>query len=102
MSRHEHEGYDGPAEVLTDQGPVDVTVTLRGAFQPIDGRFHWYGRVVHHGRLDGPGRAAADVVLRTPQGEAAGRLSDEDPWGRLRIAGTGRPPYPLDGPRQRG
>lgn len=92
---HEHEGYDGPAEVLTDQGRVEVTVTVRGAFQPIDGRFHWYGRVVHEGRLDGPGRAAADVVLRTPQGEAPGRLSDEDPWGRLRVAGTGRPPYRL-------
>lgn len=91
--RHEHDGYDGPAQVLTDQGPVDVTVTVRGAFQPIDGRFHWHGRVVHHGRLDEAARAAGDVVLRTPEGEAAGRLSDEDPWGRLRIAGTGRPPY---------
>ena len=97
MNEHEHKGYDGPAEVLTDQGPVDVTVRLRGAFQPIDGRFHWYGRVVHQGRLDGPGRAASDVVLRTPVGEATGRLSDEDPWGRLRIAGTGRPPYPPPG-----
>lgn len=93
--QHEPDGYDGAAEVLTGKGPVDVTVTVRGAFQPIDGRFHWYGRVVHEGRLDEPGRAAVDVVLRTPEGEAAGRLSDEDPWGRLRIAGTGRPPYRL-------
>lgn len=94
----EHEGYDGPAEVLTDTGPIAVTVSVRGAFQPIDGRFHWYGRVVHEGRLDEAGRGAADVVLRTPSGQATGRLSDEDPWGRLRIAGTGRPPYLLPRP----
>ena len=33
------------------------------------------------------------VVLRTPHGDAAGRLSDRDPWGRYRVSGTGRPPF---------
>ena len=28
-----------------------------------------------------------------PHGSAEGRLSDVDPWGRFRIAGTGRPPF---------
>jgi hypothetical protein len=32
-------------------------------------------------------------VLRTPDGEASGQLSDPDTWGRYRIAGTSRPPF---------
>jgi hypothetical protein len=70
---------------------VAVEVTLRGAFQPIDGRFHWYGRVTAPG-LDAVG-SGASVVLRTPYGVATGRLSDLDPWGRMRVTGTGRPPF---------
>jgi hypothetical protein len=90
---HDHEGYDGPAELVTDDGTLEVRVTVRGVFQPIDGRYHWYGRVAPDDRVVPWGRAGASVVLRTPEGSAAGRLSDEDPWGRYRIAGTGRPPF---------
>jgi hypothetical protein len=71
---------------------VDVVVTLRGQFQPIDGRYHWYGRVAVDDRVSALG-AGATVLLRTPAGEAEGRLSDEDPWGRYRLEGTGRPPF---------
>ena len=91
-------GYAGPAEVaFDDTSPaVTVDVTLRGVFQPIDGRFRWYGRIADHDGLAGvtPG---ASVVLRTPEGSAQGRLSDRDPWGRYRVSGTGRPPFRLDG-----
>ena len=90
------EGYDGPASLLTEDHQVEVAVTLRGAFQPIDGRYHWYGRVSRHDDVDAlvaSGASAASVVLRTPHGDAAGRLSDRDPWGRYRIGGTGRPPF---------
>ena len=71
-------------------------MTLRGTFQPIDGRYHWYGRIAQHDDVDAlvaSGASGASVVLRTPHGDAAGRLSDRDPWGRYRIAGTGRPPF---------
>ncbi|WP_317891391.1 DUF4873 domain-containing protein [Saccharopolyspora pogona] len=34
-------------------------------------------------------------MLRTRTGEAAGTLSNPDPWGRYRITGTGRPPFPI-------
>jgi hypothetical protein len=91
----QHEGYDGPATIVTDDGEVPVEVTLRGLFQPIDGRYHWHGRVARDERVDALGRAGATVELRTPAGVATGRLSDVDPWGRYRIAGVGRPPYPL-------
>jgi hypothetical protein len=88
-------GYDGPAEVLTADGPVEVTVTVRGAFQPIDGRFHWYGRIAATEDLPADlfGRP---VLLRTSYGEVAGRLSDLDHWGRHRISGVGKPPFDME------
>ncbi|HET8961452.1 DUF4873 domain-containing protein [Nocardioides sp.] len=88
MTHEPGEQYAGPAEIVGDTS-VEVTVNLRGGFQPIDGRFHWYGRVAGHERLASGDR----VTIRTEHGDAEGRLSDVDPWGRLRIAGTGRPPF---------
>ena len=81
--------FTGPAEIGDGHCAVEVCVDLRGGFQPIDGRFHWYGRVGAH-----EGLVAGDrVTIHTEHGTAEGRLSDVDPWGRLRIAGTGRPPF---------
>ena len=96
MSDDHPDGYDGPAELVTDGGPLDVRVTVRGVFQPIDGRYHWHGRLAADDRVDELGRAGATVVLATPGGRAEGTLSDVDPWGRYRIAGVGRPPFPVD------
>ena len=83
------EEYAGPAVL---DASVDVQVRLRGHVEPIDGRFHWWGRIATHPALDAvdPG---STVRLATPHGEAEGRLSDVDPWGRFRVTGTGRPPF---------
>ena len=81
------ESYAGPARV----GDVEVRVQLRGHFEPIDGRFHWWGRIDRETGL--PHASGTEVVVETPHGSATGRLSDLDPWGRLRVAGTGRPPF---------
>ena len=89
---HDAEQYDGSARILGDPGEATVTVRLRGAFQPIDGRYHWYGRVWPDALLEAMG-AGSTVTIRTTTGEASGRISDPDPWGRFRIAGTGRPPF---------
>jgi hypothetical protein len=70
-----------------------VDVALRGMFQPIDGLYHWYGRVASDDAVDALVETRADVSLRTPHGQVAARLSDRDPWGRYRVAGTGRPPF---------
>ena len=90
----EEEGYQGPATLLVDESELDVTVTLRGYFEPIDGFYHWYGRINTSEELTrllaGKNKPA---VLRTPDGEAPGQLSDPDTWGRYRIAGTSRPPF---------
>lgn len=84
--------YDGPATLLTDGVAVDLQVRLRGRFEPIDGRFHWWGRVAADASLE-DSRSGSAITVRTSYGEALGRLSDRDPWGRFRITGTGRPPF---------
>ena len=86
-------GYDGPAQLVTGDATVEVEVRLRGHFQPIDGRYHWWGRVVAGDLVDDLVQTRAPVALRTPHGEAAARLADRDPWGRYRVTGTGRPPF---------
>ena len=93
--QHDEEGYAGPAQLFSEQdsATLDVRVILRGVFQPIDGHYHWYGRLAQDDRLTDLVSSGASVVLHTPAGEAAGRLSDMDPWGRFRISGTGSPPF---------
>ena len=83
------EQYDGPARI----GATEVQVRLRGHVEPLDGRFHWWGRVAAHEQLHGEHAPGAVVRLVTPHGEAEGRLTDVDPWGRFRVSGTGRPPF---------
>ena len=83
------ESYDGPARI----GDTEVAVRLRGHFEPIDGRFHWWGRVAADESLDSEHRSGASVTLVTPHGEATGKLTDVDVWGRFRVSGTGRPPF---------
>lgn len=94
---HDEHDYLGSAVVFTADAEVAVDVVLRGNFQPIDGRFHWYGRAEADEKLDEltAGRRV-EVVLRTPHGDAAATLSDPDPWNRYRVTGLGRPPFPLD------
>ncbi|AKU16314.1 DUF4873 domain-containing protein [Luteipulveratus mongoliensis] len=88
------EAYDGVAQVLgLADAPVPVVVRLRGAFQPIDGRFHWYGRIVANDVLAAQVSSGAAVTLETAHGVAEGKLSDIDLWGRYRISGVGRPPF---------
>ncbi len=94
---HDDPGYTGPATVVVNDTEVEVEVDLRGFFQPIDGRFHWYGRVAVNTRLnDLVSGNRADVVLRTPTGERPAELSDPDLWGRYRVSGESTPPFTLD------
>ena len=95
MPAHDEPGYDGPARLVAGDRSAEVTVTLRGVFQPIDGKYHWHGRVAADPSVGDLARTGASVVLQTTEGEAPARLSDEDPWGRFRVTGTGRPPFEL-------
>jgi hypothetical protein len=83
----DEDGYTGEATLTLDGAVLSVEVVLRGNFEPVDGRYHWYGRVKPHPEL------SPEALLRTPFGEAKGTLSDPDTWGRYRITGTSRPPF---------
>lgn len=88
----DEDGYTGPATLTLDGTSLTVEVMLRGNFEPVDGRYHWYGRIQPHPSLS-VGPRKPDAVLTTPFGEAVGVLSDPDTWGRYRITGTSRPPF---------
>lgn len=91
--RHEpQEAYEGLALVTCGDVEAEVPVRLRGRFDPIDGRFHWYGRLQAGSPLDRV-RPGSRARVATSHGTAAGRLTDVDTWGRLRVSGVGRPPF---------
>ena len=111
------DGYRGPAVLTIDgggegraAGEYEVVVDLRGRFEPIDGRYHWYGRVEANSDLpDGGGNATGTLRLpllpvvptqdaqKAPEAPAAipCQIGDRDTWGRWRVAGVGAPPFPL-------
>ncbi len=90
----DEDGYKGEATLTLDDTQLTVTVTLRGNFEPVDGRYHWYGRIQPHEALaDKAAGRKPTALLKTPFGEAEGVLSDPDTWGRYRISGTSRPPF---------
>lgn len=93
---HERSDYIGPGTLTIGGREYAVEVELRGFFQPIDGRYRWYGRarpdVQLHEALRGGHEKA---VLKTPGGEASTTVGDVDFWGRYRLEGAGRPPFHL-------
>lgn len=84
--------YLGAAEFSFENQTLTGQVQLRGHFEPIDGKFHWYGRIATNSEVNNL-PAGSQVEIRTPDGSALGKLTDKDPWGRYRITGTGSPPF---------
>lgn len=94
--QHGDEGYRGPAELISGERCIQVSVTLAGHFDPISGSYNWYGRIAADPKLGELIESGArSVVLRTPHGEVETALSDIDPWGRPRVEGFGAAPFPV-------
>ncbi|WP_328606577.1 DUF4873 domain-containing protein [Amycolatopsis sp. NBC_00345] len=94
MSEHDEDGYTGPATLVAHGRELPVEVDLRGYFQPIDGYYHWYGRISADPavtELAGGKKKACEI--RVADRTATGELSDPDPWGRYRVMGTSTPPF---------
>jgi hypothetical protein len=88
------EGYTGSVTLVVNDQEIAGEAELRGHFEPIDGRYHWYGRLAPNPAVDALLNGPVSVELRTPEGSApASKVGDADPWGRLRISGVGRPPF---------
>jgi cation diffusion facilitator CzcD-associated flavoprotein CzcO len=90
----DEDGYQGTATLEVAERSFDVRVELRGCFQPIDGRYHWYGRIAADPALDEVLAAGKQRgTLTTPEGSAAADVGDPDPWGRYRVEGISTPPF---------
>ncbi|MFC6150523.1 MULTISPECIES: DUF4873 domain-containing protein [Mumia] len=92
---HDHDTYEGPLELVAGDEVVTVAAVLSGVLQPIDGAYHWQGRLAPTDELT----AFATLVGRKPIGirvpgseEVGGRLGERNPWGGYRVSGTGAPP----------
>ena len=91
----DEDGYRGTAVLEAGGLRRDVRVELRGHFQPIDGRYHWYGRIAADPALaEALGGGRTKGTLTTPHGSAPADVGDPDPWGRYRVEGTSTPPFP--------
>jgi hypothetical protein len=90
------EGFEGPAVLRGGDVEVPVRTTLSGHVDPLDGRFHWGGRIDADERVVGLLRAGRrDVTLQVGDAEPLpARLSEADPWGGVILTATGRPPWP--------
>lgn len=96
MPEHDDEdGYRGPARLDVGDRTIDVDVVLGGHLEPLDGKYHWYGRVTRDDAVDAAKQDGATAVgLTIAEGaRAAGRLAEHDAWGNMRITGTGAPPF---------
>ena len=91
----DEDGYQGPARLTVGDDTIDVDVVLGGHLEPLDGKYHWYGRIAQQDSVDAAKKGGAtDIGLLIGDGEpAAGRLAEHDAWGNMRITGTGTPPF---------
>lgn len=93
------DGYSGPAMLAIGDARFDVQVELRGRFEPIDGRYHWYGRIASDESLaELLAGAKASGVLQIPQGSSPCEVCEPDTWQRYRVTGHSTPPFPLSAP----
>jgi hypothetical protein len=95
MTEPDHaDRYCGPATLRIGDRTFAVQADLRGQFEPIDGRYHWYGRLARNDALTASmRRGRAEGLLSTPEGAAECELYDLDPWQRYRVGGISTPPF---------
>jgi hypothetical protein len=91
----DEDGYRGPARLDVGDSAIGVEVVLGGHLEPLDGKYHWYGRVVQNDAVDAAKKDGATTVgLAIADGTSAeGRLAEHDYWGNMRITGLGKPPF---------
>jgi uncharacterized protein DUF4873 len=89
------EEYRGPATLRVGDQDRAVQIRMWARFEPVEGRYRWAGRTapdpVLHERV---GAGLRSAVLSLPGSPAATvRLGEPDPWGGVRLSGSGTPPW---------
>lgn len=92
------EAYAGSAALSADGAQVTVQVRLSGRVEPVDGRYHWAGRIAPHEAVTRLFMAGVrSAALRIGDGEPVQvRLSEVDPWGAVRVTAVSPPPWPAE------
>ena len=94
MTHHEPgEEYAGPAPWYRRPATrLEVEADLRGRFDPIDGRFHWYGRLAASptSTRSAPERPSRS---RPSTARAEGGSATSTPGVGSRVSGVGPPPF---------
>jgi hypothetical protein len=89
-------GYEGRLTVRVEGSAIEVEGQLHGFFQPIDGSYHWYGRLAPDERISAWVAEHGRDPIEISVGEGASvsaRLGERNPWGGHRVTGTGPPPH---------
>lgn len=87
--------WHGPAWIAGTEVRLHVT----GHWEPIDGRYHWAGRIEPEPRVVRLLRSGRrDVEVRVGDRITRARLTEVDPWGGVRVTGVGEPPWPPEEP----
>jgi hypothetical protein len=88
------DSWTGPAELRIGDADHVAVVRLSGRFEPVEGRYRWAGRTSDRTVADAFRAGARDVTVRIA-GRAGrpARLGEPDPWGGIRLTGTGAPPW---------
>jgi hypothetical protein len=91
----DEDGYRGSARLAAGDDAIDVDVVLAGHLEPLDGKYHWYGRIAQNDAVDAAKKSGTTTVgIAIADGASAeGRLAEHDAWGNMRITGLGRPPF---------
>jgi hypothetical protein len=85
------DGWSGDVTVAGEDGVLRTAAAVLGArFDPLAGSLVWSGRVA----ADLPLRARVEIA--TPHGAGAAETTERDVWGNTRVAGLGRPPFPVE------
>ena len=89
------EDYRGPALLQVGDEQLALQVRLSARFEPLEGRYRWAGRTTPdtalRERVGGGLREAAIILPGSPRRPV--KLSEPDPWGGVRLSGTGTPPW---------
>jgi Domain of unknown function (DUF4873) len=90
------EHFRGEAEVKVGGRSRILRVRLSARFEPLEGVLKWAGRAAPDEELTAAFRAGdREAELTIPGGApTTAKLGEPDPWGGLRLSGTGFPPWP--------
>jgi hypothetical protein len=85
--------FTGTAVLLVGEDALAVQVTLSVRFEPVDGRYHWGGRIAPAPEVAALVRGGVRACSLRVDSAAPARLGELDPWGGVRVTGVGPPPF---------